>query len=302
MKIKPFNPREKDIRNVTIWGGILNIALMILKIIAGLAVGSSALIADGIHSFSDLGTDFIVLISSRISNRPPDETHPFGHGKFETLATLLISCILGAVGFLFVWSAGLAIYRKDVNYPGFVVLVIASLSILSKEAIFALTRKVARRTHSASLYANAWHHRSDSFSSAAVLLGGAASLFGWGYADSMATVVVGIMIMAVGGKLLYDNLVELTEHAADEKTIEVLRRILSNENEIKGWHALRTRNIGGELFVDVHVIMDADMTVFDSHKISEKIENNIRKKISKPVNVLIHTDPDTRADPDRSNP
>ncbi|MBN1545650.1 MAG: cation transporter [Syntrophaceae bacterium] len=291
MKIKPLSSREKDIRSITLWGAVLNAALMILKIIVGLFVRSSALIADGIHSLSDLGTDFIVLVSSRLSNRPPDETHPFGHGKFETLASQLIASILVGVGFLFVWTAGLAIYRREVNYPGFSVLVIAALSIVSKEILFALTRKVARRTHSTSLYANAWHHRSDAFSSVAVLLGGAASLIGWGYADNMATIVVGIMIMAVGGKFFYDNLIELTEHAADKKTIQVLKSILSDEIEIKSWHALRTRNIGGELFIDVHVCVDAGLTVLESHKICDKIETNIRREISKPVNILIHTDP-----------
>ena len=137
--------------------------------------------------------------------------------------------------------------------------------------IFYLTRKVARKTHSPALYANAWHHRSDSFSSLAVLLGGAASLFGWGYADHMAAIVVGIMIIAVGGKIFYDNLIELTEHAADNESVQIIKRILSDESEISGWHALRTRDIGGELYIDVHVIVDPSLTVLDSHKISDKI-------------------------------
>jgi len=301
MKIKAPSPRERDIRKVTLWGAILNVTLMILKILIGLFVKSSALIADGIHSLSDLGTDFIVLVSSHLSNRPPDDTHPFGHGKFETLASQLIASILVAVGFLFVWTAGLAIYRKEVNYPGFSVIIIAALSIVSKEILFALTRKVARRTHSTALYANAWHHRSDSFSSGAVLLGGAAGLIGWGYADNMAAIVVGIMIMAVGGKLFYDNLIELTEHAADKQTLQILKKVLSDENEIKGWHALRTRNIGGEIFIDVHVIVDSGLTVLECHKICDKIEGNIRKEISKPVNILIHSDPDKTGFLDGSN-
>ena len=292
MKFEPGYSREKEIRSVTLWGAMLNVVLMILKISSGLFIKSTALIADGVHSLSDLATDFVVLIGARFSNRPPDETHPYGHGKIETLTSLLIAVILLVVGFGFVWSAGSAIYRKEVNYPGFLMLVIAAISVVSKEIIFSLTRKVARKTHSPALYANAWHHRSDSFSSVAVLLGGAASLFGWGYADHMAAIVVGFMIIAVGGKIFHDNLIVLTEHAADNKSVQVIKRILSDESEISGWHALRTRDLGGELYIDVHVLVDPKLTVLESHKISDKIEANIQMEIAKPVNILIHVDPD----------
>jgi cation diffusion facilitator family transporter len=291
MTFEPGNSREKAIRSVTLWGAMLNVGLMILKILAGLFINSVALIADGVHSLSDLATDFIVLVGARFSNRPPDETHPYGHGKFETLASLFIAGILLLVGFGFVWTAGSAIYRKEVHYPGFLMLVIAAISVVSKEVIFYLTRKVARKTHSPALYANAWHHRSDSFSSIAVLLGGAASLFGWGYADHMAAIIVGIMIIAVGGKIFHDNLIELTEHAADSESVQTIKRILSDESEISGWHALRTRDIGGELNIDVHVIVDPNLTVLESHKISDKIEANIQMELAKPVNILIHIDP-----------
>jgi cation diffusion facilitator family transporter len=292
MTFEPVNSREKTIRSITLWGAMLNVALMILKISTGLFIKSTAVIADGVHSLSDLATDLVVLVGARFSSRPPDETHPYGHGKFETLASILIATILLAVGFGFVWSAGLAIYRKEINYPGFLMLVIAAVSVVSKEIIFFLTRKVARKTHSPALYANAWHHRSDSFSSLAVLLGGIASLIGWGYADHVAAVVVGIMIITVGGKIFHDNLIELTEHAADSESVQIIKKILSDESEISGWHALRTRDIGGELYIDVHVIVDPTLTVLESHKISDKIEANIQMELAKPVNILIHIDPD----------
>lgn len=291
MTLKPENLREKEIRSVTLWGALLNVILMVLKILAGLFIKSTALIADGVHSLSDLVTDFIVLIGNWFSNRPPDESHPYGHGKFETLSSLLIAAILLAVGFGFVWSAGFAIYRKEVNYPGVLMLVIAAISVVSKEVLFFLTRKVARKSHSPALYANAWHHRSDSFSSVAVLLGGAASLLGWGYADYVATIVVGIMIIAVGGKIFHDNLIQLTEHAADKKSVQIIKKILTDESEILGWHALRTRDIGGELCIDVHVIVEPQLTVLESHKIADKIEANIKVEIDKPVSILIHIDP-----------
>ncbi len=292
----PITPREKKIRSVTLWGALLNVVLLILKIVSGLLIRSSALIADGVHSLSDLATDLLILLGARLSSRPADETHPYGHRKFDTIASQLIAFILIVVGFGLVFFAGTAISRKEVNYPGFLVLVVAAISVVSKEVIFHITRKISRITHSAALYANAWHHRSDSFSSMAVLVGGAASLLGWGHADHMATIIVGIMIMGVAGKIFYDNLIELTEHSADKKSIQTIERILSQAEDISGWHALRTRSLGGELFLDCHVIVDPELTVFESHKIIERIEEQIHSELSKPANILIHIDPEKAKD------
>jgi cation diffusion facilitator family transporter len=295
-KFSPITPREKKIRSVTLWGAFLNIFLMILKIVAGLLIRSSALIADGVHSLTDLATDLVILLGVRLSSRPADETHPYGHRKFDTIASQLVAFILIAVGFSFVFTAGMAIFRKEVNYPGFVMLAVAIISVVSKEIIFHITRKVSRITQSAALYANAWHHRSDSFSSIAVLIGGAASLLGWGYADHMSAIIVGIMIMGVAGKIFYDNLIELTEHSADKKSIQTIERILSQAKDITGWHALRTRSLGGELFLDFHVIVDPHLTVLESHKIIDRIEEQIKRELSKPVNILIHIDPEKAKD------
>jgi cation diffusion facilitator family transporter len=295
-KFGPITPREKKIRSVTLWGALLNIVLLIVKIVSGLLIRSSALIADGVHSLTDLVTDLLILIGARLSSRPADETHPFGHRKFDTIASQLIAFILIAVGFGFIFSAGTAIFRKEVNYPGFIMLAVAAISVVSKEIIFHITRKISRETHSAALYANAWHHRSDSFSSMAVLIGGAASLLGWGYADHMATIIVGIMIMGVAGKIFYDNLIELTEHSADKKSIRSIEKILSRAEDISGWHALRTRSLGGELFLDCHVIVDPQITVLESHKIVERIEEQIQSELSKPVNILVHIDPEKSKD------
>ena len=292
----PITPREKKIRSVTLWGALLNVVLMILKIVSGLLIRSSALIADGVHSLSDLGTDLLILLGARLSSRPADETHPYGHRKFDTIASQLIAFILIVVGFGLVFSAWTAISRKEVNYPGFLMLAVAAISVVSKEIIFHATRKISRMTHSAALYANAWHHRSDSFSSMAVLIGGAASLLGWGYADYMATIIVGIMIMGVAGKIFYDNLIELTEHSADKKSIQSIERILTRAEDISGWHALRTRSVGGELFLDCHVIVDSKLTVLESHKIIERIEEQIQSELSKPTNILIHIDPEKTKD------
>jgi len=227
-----MDERQKKIWSITLWGALLNIILMILKLISGILIRSSALIADGIHSFSDLATDFVVLIGTRLSSRPPDETHPYGHGKLETIASQLIALVLLAVSFGLIWSAGILIYRHEHNYPGYMVLVVAVVSVVSKEIIFYITRKISRITGSAALYANAWHHRSDSLSSVAVLIGGILGLFGWGYADQMATIVVGFMVMGVAGKIFFEGLFELSEHAADSESIQKIEEVLSEEKGV----------------------------------------------------------------------
>ncbi len=291
-----FHARDRRIRSVTLWGAFLNILLLLVKIVSGLLLRSSALVADGIHSLSDLATDFVVLLSSRLSNRPADDTHPYGHQKFDTLAAVFVSVILIAVSGGLIWSAARSLLQGEGVFPGPLVLVIALISVVSKEFLFQITRRAAKKANSPSLYANAWHHRSDAFSSVAVLLGGIAGLLGWNLADPAATAVVGLMILGVGLKILYEGLVELTEHSADKNSLEIIRKTLSAAPEICGWHALRTRKFGGELFVDLHMLVDSRLTVLQGHDISLQIEKRIQSELSKPVNVLIHIDPDTIQD------
>ncbi len=292
MSHEDYKLRKQRIRSITLWGALLNVLLMLLKLVSGALIRSTALIADGIHSLSDLATDFVVLVGSRLSNRPADETHPYGHQRFETLAGVFISVVLIVVSAGLIWSAAHSIMEGEVFFPGALVLVIAGISVVSKEILFRLTRVAAKSSHSASLYANAWHHRSDAFSSVAVLIGGIMGLLGWGIADQTATIVVGFMILGVGGKLLYEGLVELTEHSADKESLQVIKDILEAEESISGWHALRTRKLGGELFVDLHILVDPDLSVRSGHDISLRIEQRIQHQLSKPVNTLIHIDPE----------
>ncbi|MGD2295202.1 MAG: cation diffusion facilitator family transporter, partial [Candidatus Aminicenantes bacterium] len=225
--VKVQNQREKQIRSITLWGSLLNVFLMAVKIVFGLMIRSTALVADGFHSLSDLATDFFVVIGARLSSRPADKTHAYGHRKFETISSQLVAIILMAIGIGFILKAGFSIFRQEYNFPGILVLVVAGISVVSKEIIFSRTRKVSRETESAALWANAWHHRSDSLSSVAVLLGGILSLFGWGHADNIATIVVGFMISGVGAKIFYEAVIELTESSADKESIAVITKIFS---------------------------------------------------------------------------
>jgi len=289
--LRAQNDRVKKIRTITLWGSLLNAVLMALKIIFGLLIKSSALVADGFHSLSDLVTDFLVLVGTKLSSRPADKTHPYGHKKFETICSQLMALILFTIGVGFIMSSGRAIIRHEHNFPGVIVLIVAVFSVFSKEVLFYKTRKVSRETESAALYANAWHHRSDSLSSVAVLLGGAASLFGWGHGDQVATIVVGFMICGVGVKIFYECVIELAETSADKESIQTISLILSEHIDIETWHALRTRKLGGELFLDVHICVDPGLSVQEGHDISNRLESQIREKLSKPVNILVHIEP-----------
>lgn len=291
MMLQTQEIRQEKIRSITLRGAGANVFLIILKLIVGLLIKSSALIADGVHSVSDLATDFIVLIGAKLSHRPPDQSHPYGHSKIETITCQFIALILLAAGFGFVWSATSSIYKGKENFPGSWVLIVAAVSVVVKEVLFFLTRKIAKETMSPALYANAWHHRSDSFSSMAVLIGGLASLFGWGYADHAATIGVGFMIIALSGKIIYEGLIELSEGSADKESIKAIEEVLAEEKDVFHWHALRTRKLGAELFVDVHILVDSKLTVSEGHEISIKIEENINKRLSRPVNTLIHIEP-----------
>ena len=289
-----MDERQKKMESITLWGLALNVFLTVLKIISGILIKSSALVADGIHTLSDCGTDFVTLVGTRLSNRPPDRTHPFGHGKIETIASQFISVVLLVVSAGLIWSAGASIYSRQYNYPGYMVLVVAAVSVISKEIIFFLTRRISRITHSPALYANAWHHRSDSLSSVAVLIGGIASLLGWGHADHMATIVVGFMIMGVAGKIFFKGLIELSEHSAGSASVQKIEEVLSGISDISGWHALRTRQLGAELFIDVHVLVDPALSVQKGHEITTKIERRINMELSMPLNILIHVEPDIK--------
>jgi cation diffusion facilitator family transporter len=281
----------KQINQITIWGMIVNILLSIIKMFIGLIIQSMALVADGVHSLSDLLTDVAVLISSRAARKPPDTGHPYGHGKYETIGSQVIGLVLLIVGVSIGWSALHSLYDHELNFPGPLVAVIAIISVIAKEILFQYTQKIARKLKSSSLYANAWHHRSDAFSSVAVLIGGVLSLFGFGYGDQIAGMIVGIMVAYVAGKIIFDGLKELSEHAIDKDMITNVENILEGHHEIRTWHKLRSRHIGAEIFLDVHIHVDPNLTVLESHNLTKEIERSIQNQLQLPVNTLIHVEP-----------
>lgn len=284
-------PDNREIRRVTILGSVANLVLAALKMGVGKVTGSVALFADGVHSLSDLITDILVLLGTWFGALPPDPSHPYGHGKFETFATLGVALALVAAGVAIAWDAGMALYDHEAFVSGSAVMVVALVSIAAKEALFWMTRAVASRARSPSVYANAWHHRSDALSSLVVLLGAGAGALGWGHGDQVAGVLVGLMVSGVGARIGLDALGELSEQAVDDREMEVIRRCLDEHPEVREWHRLRTRKVGRGTELDVHILVDPHMTVAEGHEISEGIEKRIRSELPTPSRIVIHIEP-----------
>ena len=283
----------RQIRSITYLSIAANISLSLIKSGIGLFAGSLALLADGIHSLSDLATDAAVLLGLRLGSKAPDQSHPYGHGRAETFSAGLVASILILVGGAMIYYATLAIARDETTVPRFEVLAASVISIAAKEWLYRATRKVAVQSHSPALYANAWHHRSDALSSVAVAIGFITLRFGFDHGDQVAAIAVGLMIIWVGVKVIGDALRELTESAVDPNTIEHIQHIIEANTLIRQWHKLRTRTVGREIFLDLHILVDPDLNITDAHEIAESLEKTLDEQITRPINITVHIEPDT---------
>ena len=283
----------RQIRSITYLSIAANISLSLIKSGIGLFAGSLALLADGIHSLSDLATDAAVLLGLRLVSKAPDQSHPYGHGRAETFSAGLVASILILVGGAMIYYATLAIARDETTVPRFEVLAASVISIAAKEWLYRATRKVAVQSHSPALYANAWHHRSDALSSVAVAIGFITLRFGFDHGDQVAAIAVGLMIIWVGVNVIGDALRELTESAVDPNTIEHIQHIIEANTSIRQWHKLRTRTVGREIFLDLHILVDPDLNITDAHEIAESLEKTLDEQIARPINITVHIEPDT---------
>ena len=283
---------NRQIKSVTYLGMVVNIALSVIKIAIGLSAASLALIADGVHSFSDIATDVAVLLGLRFGSREPDQSHPYGHGRAETFSGGLVALILIVVGGTMIYYATLAIARDETTVPRFAILIAAAISIAAKEWLYRVTQKAAIKSHSPALYANAWHHRSDALSSVAVVIGFISLQFGFGHGDQVAAIAVGMMIIWVGVRIIGDTFRELYESAVDPETIEHIKEIIDSDSSVRQWHKLRTRMVGREVFLDLHILVDPDLKITDAHEISESLEETLDEEITRPINITVHIEPD----------
>jgi cation diffusion facilitator family transporter len=229
----------------------------------------------------------------RLSSKKPDQHHPYGHGRAETFSAGLIALILIVVGGAMIYHATMAIARDEMTTPRFGVLLAATLSIAAKEWLYRVTQKAAIRSKSPALYANAWHHRSDALSSIAVVIGFISLKFGFTHGDQTAAAAVGLMIILVGVRIIGDCLRELAESAIDTDTIEHIKKIINSDSSIRHWHQLRTRTVGREVFIDLHILVDPELNIAAAHEIAERLENALHEEISRPVNITVHIEPDT---------
>ena len=290
--------RKRRIYRVTFIGFVVNLVLSLLKLAAGILGRSGAMIADAVHSFSDLATDVVVIVFARISAKPRDDGHDYGHGKYETLATILVSIALGIVGAgILVNSIGAVRVVLDgglLPRPGLVALVAAVLSIAAKEILYRYTVREGRAIDSPSVIANAWHHRSDALSSLGTLVGiGCAYFLGdrWRIADPIAALIVAVFIFKVAFDLIRTGLGELLEKSLPEETEREILRIVTLDPAVREPHNLRTRRIGAAIAIEVHVRVDGAMSVACSHALTVGIERRLRERFGEETMIAVHVEP-----------
>lgn len=283
--------RYRASRRVT-WVSVLtNVVLSAAQIVIGVVGHSQALVADGVHTLSDLVTDGLVLVALEHSSKEADEEHPYGHGRIETAVTMILGGMLLAVGIGIAWQAGMRLWEAESFVsPSALTLWVAIFTLAAKEGLYRYTIATANRYGSAMLKANAWHHRSDAISSFIVVAGIAGSLLGFGYLDGVAAVLVAGMIAKIGTELAWHALRELIDTGLDPEEREAIRRTIANVCGVKALHSLRTRRIAGQALVDVHIMVDSRLSVSEGHQIGEAVRARLIKEIAPVTDVMVHID------------
>lgn len=288
-----YSDAHQDVKKVTLIGAILNAILAILKVIIGLLANSQALITDGIHSASDLISDSIVIVMHRISHQAPDEQHPYGHGRFETMGTVVLGSILLIVAGGIGWESLLKLMIPESQLvPTWPALLVAVLSILSKEWLYQITKTVGERLNSSLVIANAWHHRSDALSSIVVLVGIAGAMLGFTWLDTFAALIVAGMVAKIGWSLLWDSLKELVDTGLSAEENKQIIAVIKSVPGVIGVHDLRTRKMGANVLLDVHLQVKADASVSEGHYIGNWVAQTVVERFDSIHSVLFHIDPE----------
>lgn len=290
--------REREIYKVTLVGSVGNAILLTFKFVAGIAGNSSAMIADAVHSLSDFVTDILVLVFVSISAKPQDQSHDYGHGKFETIASFLIALALMAAATGIVVSGTMKFLSwldgNELKTPGWIALWAALLSIAIKELLYQYTMHRARKLDSQVMVANAWHHRSDALSSIGAAIGiGLAIWLGqrWTVFDPLASIVVGLMLVKVAYELLKTSMGELTECSLPEETENEITEIILSFNDVGQLHNLRTRRIGNRIAIEAHVRMDGQLPLYVVHERATTIEQKLKERLGPTTHVSLHMEP-----------
>ena len=290
--------RSQEIYKVTLVGGAVNVVLLLFKFVAGIVGHSAAMVADAVHSLSDFVTDVIVLVFVHISGKPQDKSHDYGHGKYETLALTLIGVALMIVAIGIIYSGAMKISAwlggEQLEAPGTLALWAALLSVLLKEGVYQYSMVKARQLNSQVVEANAWHHRSDALSSIGTAIGiGGAIFLGqrWTVLDPLASLVVGAFIVKVAAELLRDGLSDLMEHSLPDEVEEEILKIAGEVTGVASPHDLRTRRIGNHYAIELHILMDGNMSLRDAHNKASEVEDLLRARYGQDTHVAVHVEP-----------
>ena len=291
--------RKRELMRITFVGSVGNLILLLFKFVAGIWGHSSAMLADAVHSLSDFVTDVVVLVFVNISSKPKDAGHDYGHGKYETLATSIIGLALLVVGVSLFWDSLHKVFDywvlgEPLESPGWIALMAALVSILIKELLFQITYRVGKRQNSQAVIANAWHHRSDALSSIGTTLGiGGAILLGpdWHVLDPLAAMVVSVFIVKVSLELMIPAINDLLEQSLPKEVENEILSIISENPKVKEPHNLRTRRIGNDFAIEVHIRVDGDMSVREAHALTKEIERKLYQKYGNTTHVVIHVEP-----------
>lgn len=290
--------REKKIYRVTLKGSVVNVVLLVAKFVAGILGGSAAMIADAVHSLSDFMTDFVVVIFVKLSAKPQDEDHDYGHGKYETLATAFIGILLFFVGAMIMYNGAMSIYSTIMGeilpVPGAVALIVALMSIALKEWAYRFTVKVGKEVDSQAVIANAWHHRTDSFSSVATAAGvGAALILGekWAVLDPVAAVLVSVFILKTAYDLICQAVGELLEKSLPPDVEQRIVKIAESEPQVSDIHGLKTRRIGSRIAIEMHLRMPGDISLYHAHCHASNIEDALKNEFGPTTHISLHFEP-----------
>ena len=290
--------RNQEIYKVTLVGGVVNVVLLLFKFVAGIVGHSAAMVADAVHSLSDFVTDVIVLVFVHISSKPKDKSHDYGHGKYETWAMTLIgvALLIVAIGIIYHGAIEIVAWMKgeQLEAPGTLALWAALLSVLLKEGVYQYSMVKARQLNSQVVEANAWHHRSDALSSVGTAIGiGGAIFLGqrWTVLDPIASLVVGAFIVKVAVDLLHRGIDDLMEHSLPEDIEEEILRIVGELKGVVDPHDLRTRKIGNHYAIELHILMDGDITLREAHNKASEVEDLLRARYGEHTHVAVHVEP-----------
>ncbi len=274
-------------------GAAVNVFQTLIKIGFGILGQSAALIADGIHSLSDLLSDLLVIIAVRLGSREADYDHPYGHRRFETIATVILGISLIAVGGAITWSVmNRMTHPEHLPVPNAIGLGIALVSILVNEWLYHYTKRIARQTRSKLLLANAWHQRSDAISSIVVLFGIGAVMLGYPLADAIAAIVVALMIAKIGLNLVLESIKELVDTSLPPNLVAEIRTTIMGIDGVEGIHLLRTRHMGEDALIDAHIVVDPRITVSEGHSIGDTVRDELISRFDDVMDVLVHVDPE----------